>query len=116
MTLPPVHKQRPQSNPPTPAEYNPKRWLNDNDFCIQGGRSIIQSLTILGLGFRASETEIKVHYQQLVCKYHPDKNDPAIAGLSASKASAFFRLMKNVHEYLIDCEYRQTLSVGRLIG
>ena len=61
-----------------------------------------QSLTILGLGFKASETEIKVHYQQLVRKYHPDKNDPAITGLSASEASAFFQLLNIAHEYLKD--------------
>jgi len=57
---------------------------------------------ILGLGFGASETEIKVHCRQLVRKYHPDKNDPAITGLSASKASAFFQLLNNVHEYIKD--------------
>jgi len=47
----PMHEQRPQSNPPTPAEYNSKWWLNDEDFCIQVRRSMSQSLTILGLGF-----------------------------------------------------------------
>jgi curved DNA-binding protein CbpA len=57
---------------------------------------------ILGLGFGASETEIKVHYQQLARKYHPDKNDPAITGLSASEASAFLQLLNNAHEYLKD--------------
>ena len=61
-----------------------------------------QSLAILGLGFGASETEIKVHYRQLARKYHPDKNDPAITGLIASKASAFFQLLNNAHEYLKD--------------
>jgi hypothetical protein len=59
---PPMHEQQPQSNPPNPTEYNPKRWLNDENFCIQVGRSMSQSLTILGLGFGASETEIRVHY------------------------------------------------------
>ncbi len=59
-----------------------------------------QSLTILGLGFRASEAEIKVHYRQLARKYHPDKNDPAITGLNASEASTFFQLLNNAHEYL----------------
>ena len=61
-----------------------------------------QSLTILGLGFGASEPEIKVHYQQLAHKYLPDKNDPAITGLSASEASAFFQLLNNAQEYLTD--------------
>ncbi len=31
-------------------------------FCIQVGRSMFQSLTILGLGHGSSETVIKVHY------------------------------------------------------
>jgi len=53
------------------------------------------SLTILGLGLRASETEIKVRYQQLARKYHPDKNDPAITGLTAIEASDFFKLLLN---------------------
>ena len=83
-------------------EYNPKRWLINKNFCVQVGRSMSQSLTILGLGFRASKTEIKVHYRQLARKYHPDKNDPAITGLSASEASAFYELLNNVHEYLKD--------------
>jgi len=100
---PPMHEQQPQpTNPPNPTEYNPKRWLNDENFCIQVGRSMSQSLTILGLGFGASETEIRVCYRQLARKYHPDKNSPAITGLSASEASAFFQLLNNAHEYLKD--------------
>lgn len=99
----PMHEQQPQpTNPPNPTEYNPKRWLNDENFCIQVGRSMSQSLTILGLGFGASETEIRVCYRQLARKYHPDKNSPAITGLSASEASAFFQLLNNAHEYLKD--------------
>jgi hypothetical protein len=99
---PPMHEQQPQFNPPPPMQYNPKRWLNDKKICIQVGRSMFQSLTILGLGLEASETEIRVHYRQLACKYHPDKNDPAITGLSASEASAFFQLLNNAHQYLKD--------------
>jgi hypothetical protein len=99
---PPIHEQQPQSNPPNPTEYNPKRWLNDDNFCAQVGHSMSQSLTILGLGFGASETEIRVHYGQLSRKYHPDKNSPAITGLSASEASTFFQLLNNAHEYLKD--------------
>ena len=85
---------------PTLRNTIQKRWLDDKDFCIQVGRSMSQSLTILGLGFGASETEIKVHYRQLARKYHPDKNDPAITGLNASEASTFFQLLNNAHEYL----------------
>ena len=64
---------------------------------------MFHSLTILGLGLRASEIEIKVHYRQLACKYHPDKNDPAIAGLTATETSDFFKLLNNVQEYLKEC-------------
>jgi DnaJ-class molecular chaperone len=99
---PPMHKQQRQFNPPPPTQYNPKRWLNDENFCIQVGRSMFQSLTILGLGLGASKTEIRVHYQQLARKYHPDKNDLGITGLSASEASAFLQLLNNAHQYLKD--------------
>jgi DnaJ-class molecular chaperone len=64
---------------------------------------MFHSLMILGLGLGASEIEIKVHYRQLACKYHPDKNDPAITGLTASEASAFLQLLNNVQGYLKDC-------------
>ncbi len=64
---------------------------------------MFHSLGILGLGLGASETEIKVHYRQLACKYHLDENDPAITSLTASEASAFFQLLNNTQEYLKDC-------------
>ena len=69
---------------------------------MQVGRSMFHSLTILGLGLGASETEVKVHYRQLAQKYHPDKNIPATTGLNASEASTFFQLLNNAHEYLKD--------------
>jgi DnaJ-class molecular chaperone len=58
------------------------------------------SLKILELGLGASETEIKVHYRQLACKYHPDKNDPAMTRLTAAEASIFFKLLSSANEYL----------------
>jgi curved DNA-binding protein CbpA len=61
------------------------------------------SLQILGLGLGASEMEIKVHYRLLARKYHPDKNNTALTGLTMDEASDFFKLLNNANEYLKDC-------------
>jgi DnaJ-class molecular chaperone len=39
----------------------------------QVGRSVYNSLKILGLGLGAPGREIKLAYQRLACLYHPDK-------------------------------------------
>ena len=64
------------------------------------GRSMSHSLKILGLGFGTSEMEIKVHYRQLVRKYHPDKNDPTVPGLTTAESSDFFKLLNTANNYL----------------
>jgi curved DNA-binding protein CbpA len=64
------------------------------------GRSMSHSLKILGLGLGASKTEIKVHYIQLARKYHQDKNDFTATGLTAEKATEFFKLLNNANDYL----------------
>ena len=38
------------SLPPPARNTIQKKWLNNEDFCAQVGRSMFQSLTILGLG------------------------------------------------------------------
>ena len=65
-------------------------------------RSMFHSLQILGLGLGASEMEIKVHYRQLARKYHPDKNNPTMTGLTTAEASDFFKLLNNANEYLTE--------------
>jgi curved DNA-binding protein CbpA len=65
---------------------------------------MFHSLTILGLGLGASDMEIKVHYRQLARKYHPDKNDIALTGLTTPEASEFFKLLNNANEYLKSIE------------
>ena len=109
---PPRHRQAhlippPPPRHPPPADtktdgptYDLKQWLNDPAFCTMVGRSMSHSLQILGLGFGASEMEIKVHYRQLACKYHPGKNDPTVTGLTTVEASDFFKLLNNANEYL----------------
>jgi curved DNA-binding protein CbpA len=60
------------------------------------------SFTILGLGLGASGMEIKVQYRQLARKYHPDKNDITLTGLTTAEASDFFKLLNNANEHLKD--------------
>ena len=60
-------------------------------------------LTILGLGLKESDTEGKVHYRQLSCKYHPDKNNPAVTGLTETESYDFFKLLNNEQAYLEEC-------------
>ena len=96
----PTHHSPSADTTPGDTTYDPKRWLNDAAFCSMVGRSMSHSLTILGLGLGASETEIKVHYRQLARKYHPDKNNTTSTGLTTTEASDFFKLLNNAHEYL----------------
>jgi DnaJ-class molecular chaperone len=64
------------------------------------GWSMSHLLKILGLDCSTFEMGIKVHYRQLACKYHPDKNDPATTRLTAAEASDFFKLLNNANKYL----------------
>jgi curved DNA-binding protein CbpA len=66
------------------------------------GNSFFHSLNILGLGLGASEMEIKVNYRQLARRYHPDKNNTTLTGLTTPKASNIFKLLNNANEYLKD--------------
>ncbi len=74
-----------------------------SSYKLDAGCSMFQSLAILVLRLGASETKVKVHCRQLARKYHPDKNDTAITGLTTSEASTFFQLLNNAHHYLKDC-------------
>jgi DnaJ-class molecular chaperone len=46
--------------------------------------------------------EIKVNYRQLAQRYHPDKNNITLTGLTMPEASDFFKLLNNANEYLKD--------------
>jgi DnaJ-class molecular chaperone len=91
-----MHSTTPEPSSP----YDPRKWLNNPAFCSMVSQSMSHLLKILGLGLGTSKTEIKVHYRQLARKYHPDKNDPTITGLTAEEASEFFKLLNNAHDYL----------------
>ena len=71
---------------------------------------MFHSLTILGFGFGTSETEIKVHYHQFARKYHPNKNDPTITGLTPLEATDFFKLLNNA---LLLCQMHDCIRCSR---
>ena len=70
--------------------------------CIQIGHSSFGggSLKILGLGFGATEAELKHSFRRLSRVYHPDKHKPEETGLSLEEATAHFQLLNNAYSYL----------------
>lgn len=68
----------------------------------QVGRSLYDSLKILGLGLGASEREVKLAYRRLACLYHPDKWDQTkeITGMTLPETTAHFQLLNNAQSFL----------------
>ena len=68
----------------------------------QVGRSLHDSLKILGLGLGASECEIKLAYRRLACFYHPDKWDQTkeTTGMTLPETTAHFQLLNNAQSFL----------------
>ena len=66
----PPHRQRPPppQQPPQPDSTNGRDYIPE-----QVGRSMYDSLKILGLGLGASEREVKLAYRRLASIFHPDK-------------------------------------------
>ncbi len=66
------------------------------------GRSVYNSLKILGLGLGALEREIKLAYRRLACSYHPDKWDQAQAttGMTFQETTEHFQLLNNAQAFL----------------
>ena len=67
------------------------------------------SLKILGLGFGATEAELKHSFRKLSRVYHPDKHKPEETGLSLEEATAHFQLLNNAYSYLREKIWCQTL-------
>ncbi len=92
----PPRQQRPMPPPPPQVDdgqdYIPEKV----------GRSIYDSLKILGLGLGALEREIKLAYQRLACLYHPDKWDQAqiTTGMTLQETTEHFQLLNNTHTVL----------------
>ena len=57
-----------------------------------GGRNLFDSFEVLGLGFDATEMDVKTTFRMLALCYHPDKNDPEITSMNLDQATAHFQL------------------------
>jgi len=58
----------PPQQPPQPDPTNGRNYIPE-----QVGRSMYDSLKILGLGLGASEREVKLAYRRLTSIFHPDR-------------------------------------------
>ena len=64
------------------------------------GRNLFDSFGVLGLGFDATEMDVKTAFRMLALRYHPDKNDPEITGMNRDQATAHFQLLNTANSYL----------------
>ena len=75
---------------PTNRQWNPEGV----------GRNLFDSFGVLGLGFDATEMDVKTAFRMLARCYHPDKNDPEITGMNRDQATAHFQLLNTANSYL----------------
>ena len=75
---------------PTNRQWNPEGV----------GRNLFDSFGLLGLGFDATEMEVKTAYRMFALRYHPDENDPEITGMNRDQATAHFQLLNTANSYL----------------
>ena len=75
---------------PTNRQWNPEGV----------GRNLFDSFGVLGLGFDATEMDVKTAFRMLALRYHPDKNDPEITGMNRDQATAHFQLLNTANSYL----------------
>ena len=76
-------------NPATDRQWNPEGV----------GRNLFDSFGVLGLGFDATEMDVKTAFRMLALRYHPDKNDQ-ITGMNRDQATAHFQLLNTANSYL----------------
>ena len=98
---PPPHRSSPprrQRPAPPPRQTDNGRNYDPE----QVGRSLYDSLKILGLGLGASEREVKLAYRRLACIYHPDKweQSQGTTGMTLAETTAHFQLLNNAQSFL----------------
>jgi len=88
-------RQRPA--PPPPQADGGQDYIPE-----QVGRSLYDSLKILGLGLGALECKVNLAYRRLACLYHPDKWEQArkTTGMNLQETTAHFQLLNNAQSYL----------------
>jgi len=94
----PPRPQREENAPPSPPRRQRvpprRRRANqpnfDRDYIEENvGRTLYDSLKIFGLGFGATEAEVKAKYRAMSRIYHPKKHDPEKTGKTHEEASNF---------------------------
>jgi DnaJ-class molecular chaperone len=81
----------------------PPQAVGNQDYIPeQVGRSVYDSLKILGLRLGALEREINLAYRRLTYLYHPDKWDQvqATTGMTLQETTEHFQLLNNAHSFL----------------
>ena len=96
---PPPRRQHPPppQQPPQPDSTNRRDYIPE-----QVGRSMYDSLKILGLGLGASEREVKLAYRRLASIFHPGKWEHSrhTTGMTLPETTAHFQMLNNAQSFL----------------
>ena len=68
-------------------------------------RNLFYSFGVLGLGFDATEMDVKTAFRMLALRYHPDKNDPEITCMNRDQATAHFQLTSEHGELISEISF-----------
>ena len=94
---PPPPSQSPR-NIVTPSRQESKNNNTDRDYIYDNFRRVMyDSLKLFGLGFGASETEVKVQFRTMSRIYHPYKHKTEHTGITDEDATTLFHIMSNAH-------------------
>jgi len=87
---------------PPPRRPQPSSTDNKQDYDPeQVGRTMYDSIKILGLGFGATGSEVEDEVpKQLSHYYHPDRWDPIRTNMTLDQSTAHFQRHNNAHSYI----------------